>query len=169
MFEPLKTYFKTAEKCPVAVSRFFRNSTSMFWLHFIDSQLQLSNESILKVEGSKNPAFEIAAEIRLLHVKVSNRKNLSFIPPKAKAELVEPKISREKQTEVKNFVTHFYLALNEYLELWAKSLDGTEVFDWMSLHEPPAWTKVEASLNYAALKGGDKIDGEFLRFNENKQ
>lgn len=162
----MKAYFKTAESCPVAVSRFFRDSTSIFWLHFIDSQLQLSNESILKVESSKSSAFEIAAEIRLLNGKVSNRKNLMFIPPKAKVELMEPKMSHEKQVEVKKFVVQFYLALHKYLELWSKSLDGTEVFDWMNLNEAPAWSKVEASLEYVTLKGVDKIDGEFLRFHE---
>lgn len=138
----------------------------MFWLHFVDSQLQLSNESILKVEGSKGSAFEIAAEIRLLNVKVSNREKLLFIPPKAKDELTEPKVSEEKQVETKQFIARFYSALHKYLELWAKSLDGTEVFDWMSLSEAPAWSKVEASFNYAAHKGVDKIDGEFLKFHE---
>lgn len=159
MFEPLKEYFRTAEICPVAVSNFFKDKTSMFWLYFIDSQLQLSNDSILKVEGSKSSSFEIAEEIRMLHGKVLNRKDLQFIPMKASQEL--HKLSTDKKVEVKRFVDKFYLALNNYLQLWRMSLDGTEVFSWMALEEPPNWSKVEESLSFAILRGGGSIDGEF--------
>lgn len=162
MFEPLKEYFRNAANCPEAVKCFFKDTSgTMFWLHFVDSQLQLSNESVLKVEGSTETSFEVAEEIRLLHVKVSNRKDLQMIPTKAKSELL--KLSAAKQVEVKNFVHKFYSALHEYLNLWKNSLDGTEVFHWMALKEPPNWTKVEASLNYAALRGGDKINGKFIQ------
>lgn len=55
-------------------------------------------------------------------------------------------MSYEKQVEAKNYVAQFYFTLQKYLELWAKSLDGTEVLDWMNLNEAPACSNVEASL-----------------------
>lgn len=163
MFDPLKRFFSTADSCPVAISAFFENSASLFWLNFIENQLDLSNESILRVESSKGTCFEIAGEINVLKTKMKNRKSLNFIPRKAKEELKN--LNDEDQQTVLKYAKNFYDTVVTYLELWSSSMDGTECFAWCSLFEKPKWEEVQSSFNYAVEKVGkmveDKINGEF--------
>lgn len=160
MFEPLREYFKKSEKCPVTVSHFFDQGSSFFWLIFLENQMELCNETILKIEKSKCASFEIAEEIRMLQGKISNRKELKFIPMKARVEY--NKLSEDEKFLALRFVDRFYSSLCEYLKLWSKSLDGTEVFYWMTLNEAPTWQKIEPSVHYAMAKVGDKINGKLI-------
>lgn len=92
MFLPLKEFFKKDPKCPPTIEDFFPNSSTLFWLQFIENQLEVFNSSILRMETTKGSAFEIAAETKLLREKMTNRMNLKFIPRAAKFELTKLKI-----------------------------------------------------------------------------
>ena len=49
---------------------------------------------------------------------------------------------KESEKEcARNVVNKFYAVLNEYLEKWSKSLDGTEIFCWMDLTSIPVLRK----------------------------
>lgn len=99
MFLPLKEFFKKDPKCPPAIGEFFNNQTSLFWLHFIENQLDTFNKSILRVETTKGSAFEIAAETKLLREKMTHRKNLKFVPRAAKDEMIKLKNDTNQHIE----------------------------------------------------------------------
>lgn len=45
----------------------------------------------------------------------------------------------------------------EYLELWDKSLDGSEIFTWMMLNKCPEWKEVEESFDFVSERYGEGI------------
>lgn len=159
MFEPLKNFFETASSCPVSVRRFFDDNSALFWLHFIDSQLQLSNDSILKTETKHIAAFEVAAEISELRKKIEHRKKVLYIP---NACTMYEQFTEVEKEVVKLYAEKFYSTLSNYLEKWSKSLDGAEVFGWMALTIVPDWEKdIKPSLLYASKRiGNEKIDAD---------
>jgi hypothetical protein len=158
MFEALKTFFMRADKCPITIKTFFDEPTSLFWLHFIENQLQVSNESILKIETSKGACFEIAAEVEILRKKMKNRQQLKFIPRKALEEL--RKFSESVQQTMRNYIVGFYDSIVDYLNLWSKALDGTETFSWMMLVEIPTWDDVGRSLDFAVSRTGNMVESK---------
>lgn len=159
MFLPLQTYFEAGDDCPVSIQRFFADTHSLFWLHFIDGQLSLSNKYVLKTETKKSAAFEVAAMIKELRDVVGARAQQKFIPVSAR-ELLE-EFSQVQKTAVMKYVSSFYKELVTYLEKWSQSLDGTEIFGWMNLTCVPDWENdVEPSLNYAIAHGASQIDAD---------
>lgn len=64
----------------------------------------------------------------------------------------------------RRFMKKFYEALGEYLENWSETLDGTEVFSWMSLTSAPDWTEhIKPSLQYFVKHFGEgEIDSDDL-------
>lgn len=137
MFEPLKTFFKTASNCPRTVKRFFDDETALFWLKFVEAQLSVSNKYVLKSETSDVASFEVAAEMQNLREVVERRKNDNYIP--YEAQIVFREFTAEIQEAIRTYIKTFYSSLGDYIEKWSKSLDGTEIFSWMQLIATPDW------------------------------
>lgn len=161
MFEPLKKFFSSTSSCPLAIASLFEDPTSFFWLNFVENQLEVSNESILRVESSKGACFQIAAEVNVLRNKMKNRKNLKFMPFNAKTEF--NKLPSAVQEITLKHVESFYRTVVEYLDLWSTSMDGTECFTWMSLIRKPSWDEVEISFDYAVKKLGKLVQDKINR------
>jgi hypothetical protein len=160
MFQPLLEYFRKEENAPETVVNFLRGETSLFWLKFLENQLELSNETILKIENSHGAAFEVAEEIGVLKSKVKNRKEQRFIPSKARE--IFKNFSDELQSQLNFTIEKFYWGLHDYTLRWSESLDGTEVFSWLNLVGFPRWDQIEASVDFTNKKTGEKINGDKL-------
>jgi hypothetical protein len=139
MFEPLKTFFKSASNCPRAVKRFFDDETALFWLKFVEGQLTISNKYVLKSESRDVASFEVASEMQSLQEVVERRKNDNFIPYEARVVFRE--LTPEIQEANRTYIETFYSSLADYIEKWSKSLDGTKIFSWMKLIATPDWEK----------------------------
>lgn len=163
MYEPLRTFFKQAEGSPYAVVKFFADEDSFFWLCFIENQLELSNEYVKKMETRNDASFAVSETIKMLSKKLENRRNLKFIPIKAREQL--NKRSEQKQVNLCHHVSIFYDATIAYLKLWSAALDGTECLAWMSLQQPLDWENISVSLDFMFSKIGNHvkqiIDGKF--------
>jgi hypothetical protein len=48
MFLPLKSYFKSKDKCPLFLLNFFEKSLSEIWLYFVHSQASSFHEGLKK-------------------------------------------------------------------------------------------------------------------------
>lgn len=156
MFDPLKIYFGDLDNCPVSVRRFFEDKSSLFWLHFLDSQLQLSNEYVLSTEGKKIAAFEVEAEVAKLRNKIGHREENKFIPVNAK--LLFNALSKSEKSQIRIHMKKFYTCLSTYLRKWSQSLDGAEIFNWMNLTSVPDWEKdVEPSIGYVIEHTGSNV------------
>lgn len=166
MFEPLRNYFENLNNCPATIQRFFEDEElALFWLHFLDSQLELNNDYVLRSETKKGASFEISALVSELHIRVKTRKENMFIPFKARTIFDQqlPAVMKRLETYMKKF----YTAVDSYLETWSKSLDGTEIFAWMNLTAVPAWSQdVEPSLLFAIRRIGPDVIKADLVFDE---
>jgi hypothetical protein len=160
MFQPLKEYFQKEENAPETVVNFLTGETSLFWLTFLENQLELSNETILKIENSHGSAFEVAEEISVLESKVKNRKERRFIPSTARQHFKN--FSEDLQRQLNFTIEKFYWGLNDYTIRWSQSLDGTGVFSWLNLVGFPLWNKIEASIEFTNKITGGKINGDKL-------
>jgi hypothetical protein len=163
MFVPLQNYFQTATKCPVTIRQFFDDVSGLFWLKFVDSQLSLSNEYVLKTESKTIASFEVAAEVTKLRSVVENRMQNNYLPADAEECFVD--LSHDKQNEIKKSTEMFYSELNDYLTKWSRTLDGTEVFSWMRLTSVPDWNQdVKPSVKFVQQHFGldvMKVDAMF--------
>lgn len=159
LFVPLKVYFDGLIGCPVTIKKFFANDSALFWLHFLDSQLKMSNDYVLKTETKKSSSFEVAAMVVDLLDTVQARANENFIPVNAQPLL--DNFSQAEIDDVNMYLQNFYDSLTSYLQKWSKSLDGTEIFAWMNLTVVPDWTNdVEPSFKFAQEHGAGIINGD---------
>lgn len=139
MFQPLKSYFDGLKNCPPTIQSFLSKGSALFWLKFVEAQLALSNQYVLQTESRKITSFEVAVAALKLRDNIENRQQSQYIPAEA-AELFDT-LELSEQAEIKKYVENFYSELCRYLLKWSRSLDGTEVFSWMSLFVPPDWEK----------------------------
>lgn len=139
MFQPLKEYFETSTNSPRKIKDFFTVDSSLFWLKFLESQLEISNSYVLKVESKGAAAFEVASELADLRGVIKTRQDANRIP--YEANLLFKDLSEIKKADIKQDVQLFYSSLSNYLEKWSKSLDGAETFAWMKLNSVPNFEK----------------------------
>ena len=161
MFEPLKQYFLGLEKCAPVIRSFFNNAQGKFWVLFIVNQLKNISDSIKLIEASSTTSFEAFDELATLKVKLINRMNCTFLPTAAQSEY--EKFDKRTQESIKDKVRDFYSTTIEYIDLWEKSVDGSEVFSWIILRKYPAWNDVEKSFKYAEDRYGKEIQSKIDR------
>jgi hypothetical protein len=135
------------------IQKFFKMETAFFWLCFVESQLTLSNKYVLETESRKIAAFEVFKKISDLREVIQKRKSNKYIPDKALKHFLL--LSVEVQEETKEFMANFYEELLDYLENWSHSLDGAEIFSWLSLNFLPDWENdVKPSVKYIQARHG---------------
>lgn len=163
MFVPLKNYFQGLKNCPPTIKRFFDDVSGLFWLKFVDSQLALSNEYVLQTESKEIASFEVAAKAFKLRDIIQNRSQSDYIP--AEADELFDGLANSMKENAKLHMKNFYSELNDYLQKWSRSLDGTEIFQWMTLDALPDWEKdIKPSLKYVQQRfaiDAIKIDSAF--------
>jgi len=92
------------------------------------------------MESSSKTAFEAFDEIQLLKLKLINRRRCSFIPTASVIEF--EKLNESIQNMLKEKIDEFYATIIDYITLWEKSIDGSEVFVWIILRKCPEWDDV---------------------------
>lgn len=86
LFLPLKSYFLSAEKCPIYTQNFFENDI----LENLFTAKRLYFMSVLKkIEGDKVTAMQVSNTIRDLCKKLETRLNESFVPLIIRHELTK--------------------------------------------------------------------------------
>lgn len=153
MFEPLKEYFDSLKtKCPPKIKQFFALDSNKFWLQFLNNQIQMINEAILKFERSDIAVFEISFELRLFKDKIKNRLQFAYLSREARQKLL--RLDTDTQTAGQKSVKEFYEEIIDYLDRWGESLDGVENFEWMSMYKSPDWSQIEATYNFIIERHG---------------
>ncbi|CAI6363854.1 unnamed protein product [Macrosiphum euphorbiae] len=67
MFQPLKNYFLSIDKCPNILKEFFENPSSELWLYFMHAQSATFHQAVLKIEGQNVSAIDAANEINTVY------------------------------------------------------------------------------------------------------
>lgn len=156
MYQPLKNYFLSIEKCPQILKNFFEDPTSELWLYFLHAQSASFHQAVLKIEGQTLSAIEAAKEIKQLKDGLAQKETNQFLPFTVRSLMVKLKDSGINIDDefVKSTATEFYKTSREYLEQWTwfftKEL---EIFYWADLKKVPAWEDVQKSLDVLIEKG----------------
>jgi hypothetical protein len=130
IFDRLKPYFLSSDKCPKLLFDFFFNLEIELYLKFLYGTLQLFNNVVLKLEVNSITATEAFQTYSQLICQLQERKTHKFIPSSAKELLCTLKENNDVQEQkffssVDNFII-------QYLELWRNSFDKICKFRWMT-------------------------------------
>lgn len=63
IYDPLKSYFLSQDKCPRILEEFFEKGSSKIWLEFVHNQAALFQNAVKFIEGDKISVIEVANEI----------------------------------------------------------------------------------------------------------
>lgn len=154
MFQPLKNYFLSIDKCPNILKEFFENPSSEMWLYFLHAQAASFHEVVLKIEGQNVSAIESAKEINRLRDNLALKENTIFLPHVVRNLL--GKLQEEAavdQQNVRTAAAEFYKTSREYLEQWCQFNKELEVFEWANLTKVPTWEEGQKVLDLLITQG----------------
>ena len=152
MFDGLRAYFLSQEKCPVMLRNIFQNSCLKLWLSFARDQVSTFQACIGQIKKGNILATEVAMTIENLLNNLKLKKQERFVTSDVKKQLeilVESgEIAEEKFFEV---VESFYDTSLQYADKWICSLGNTDKFKWILLNKTPAWKEIGDSINHEIL------------------
>lgn len=168
MYQSLKNYFLSIEKCPQILKTFFENPASELWLYFLHGQSASFHQAVLKIEGQTLSAIEAAKEINLLKDNLAQKQASQFLPFTVRSLMVKLKASGTYIDEVfvKSTATEFYKTSREYLEQWTWFTKELDIFNWADLNKVPAWEEVQGALDTLIEKGYLDSDKDTEVFDE---
>ena len=80
LFEPLKSYFLSLEKCPKILQSFFENELAEVYLYFVHSQASIFQNTVLKIEGNNISWAEVNIALTELKGQLESRLEHTFVP-----------------------------------------------------------------------------------------
>lgn len=145
MYEGLKSYFLSQDKCPHVLYEFFNNRKHFVFFLFLKAQLKMFSDAILRIEREEATGFEVKKEIDVLIMKLNMRQKEFFLTGDVKEEL-KTLLEEDLITEdlFKKYIGDFYTTAIEYIKEW--SSDQFSVFtkmEWVSLNISSfTWEKI---------------------------
>lgn len=148
MFDGLRSYFLSQEKCPVMLRKLFEDPCLKLWLSFARNQVSTFQIYISLIERNNISATEVAMNIENLSNNLESRMNESFITKDVKKQLTVLVDSGEiTEAAFLKVIKHFYETSLEYINKWKCSLGNAEQFKWVLLRKMPEWKEIQDSLN----------------------
>lgn len=149
LFDPLRTYFLSIEKCPKILKDFFENEVSEIMLFFVHNQAVLFSSAIKKIEKNNIPIAEVVNIINDLKDMYISRYNENFVPMTVgasikKLEESKPGITRSCSKEM----LIFYKTCFEYLEQWTRRLCDFSNLEWTLLRKQINWNDVQETIKF---------------------
>lgn len=144
MFQPLKSYFLSIDKCPNILKTFFENPSSELWLYFLHAQAATFHQAVLKIEGQNVSAIESTKEINRLRENLALKESSIFLPHAVRNLMVKiQETDAAAVQKVKSAAAEFYKTSKEYLEQWCQFNADLQVFEWANLTKVPMWDEVQ--------------------------
>ena len=134
MYDGLKSYFLSQDKCPTLLKAFFNDQNSLLWLKFLQSQLKIFSATVMKIEGDNILATEVAEELDMLRQKIMTRKIENF--QTLKMTSIISKLKDEGDFDEKEFLDTTHLFYNTFLEYLNKRIyhfQPLKAFHWIKL------------------------------------
>ncbi|XP_051167012.1 uncharacterized protein LOC127285186 [Leptopilina boulardi] len=146
LFNALKSYFLSLDKCPNDIRNFFNDESSELWLLFIHNQAALFSNTVVNLEGQKVTIMETCRIINDLKRKLSDREENGFLPLTMRQKLnfliEEGQINEEW---FKSQVKLFYNNCLSYLDSWSEDVQIGNSFNWVLLSTVPQWEEVSVT------------------------
>lgn len=119
MFEGLKSYFLSIEKCPAISKFFFENPLSLLLTIFLRTQCELFFNTIKSVETANLSIVEVKSQIDTLLLKIKSRNINNFMTIK-ETELLNNLRDESILTQniYNNFRTNFFDTCSDYITEW---------------------------------------------------
>lgn len=122
LFEPLRLYFLSLDKCPKILESFFNNEISEILMYFVHNQASIFHKTIQKIEGEHISATEVSLILNDFILQYKSRFEEKFLPLIIKRKLSDleesnPGITKKFIKEVQNF----YQTCFQYIEEWSKT------------------------------------------------
>lgn len=149
MFLPLKSYFLSLEKCPVAIRSFFENEASEVWLKFLHNMASVFHGTIKTIEQETLNVMEVAEILKNLKNKLQERITSEYLPLVLKDDL--SKLEEAGQIQKRWFLAHvlnFYSTSFKYIDHWTEQFNHVSQFNWVLLKSAIVWDEVQQNLNY---------------------
>ncbi|XP_078495454.1 uncharacterized protein LOC144750537 [Ciona intestinalis] len=146
MFEALKSYFKSQERCPTIISKCFTEPAQELYLTFVHGELEYFNKIMLKMERQKTSAVDVANIFMELKFNLHEKKVNNFVPYRAKCLL--EKLEKEGEIDVRVFLTEvrdFYEKCESYLNGYSDIYEDVVPHLWMNLSEDLSWPLIRGS------------------------
>lgn len=163
MFDGLKSYFLSLEKCPNILEKFFSSRITLLWLKFLADQLEIYYNTIKQLEGNDVSMVEVSLLINDLTEKLTSQKNSRFLTSevtKILEDLVDEGIISHH--EFYQVFDDFFDACINYVNKWNRSNANLNKFCWICVKEVPKWSDVENSLIFFSNQ-----DKNLITLNEN--
>ncbi|BFZ18203.1 hypothetical protein BsWGS_21242 [Bradybaena similaris] len=148
MYEPLKSYFLSQDRCPHILFCFFNDRTSFIYLLFLKTQLKLFSQATMEIEKEDRTAFEVKHHINILIMKLAMRHSEVFLTSDVQAEmrsLVDEGVMTSDSFQT--MVLQFYTTAMEYIREWShEPLGMCAKMEWASLRVPFSWENIIESL-----------------------
>jgi len=143
MFEPLKSYFLSENKCPTALKDFFNNPVAECWLLFAHVQAASFHEAVLEVERQNISMVEVGVALHKLQTTIRARKDNKFVSANVRTLL--DRLEHDGLVNVSQFmnvVDDYYQTGIDYLEQWSGHFHDVKDFQWTTLTTVPQWNEV---------------------------
>lgn len=166
LFDALKSYFLSQDKCPKAIKSFFDHPLAKAYLLFVKSQMKVFQTSILKIEAADISIIEVSNILNDTLQKMNERRDISFKTIDVQAEITASDLDNSDRVlhTFNKDVDEFYLACTQYLDKWLKSFDDVSVFTPMTLITVPKWEEFEAICSF--LKGRQIVIDDNMLFDQ---
>lgn len=149
IFDPLRSYFLSQDKCPRIIEDFFQNDCSKLWLEFVHNQAAVFQNSVKVIESDKISISEVANEIENLKFLCQERFRTNYLPLTIRKSL--SKLEEEGSINRSDFMKHtqmFYKNCFDYLEEWTVQLRDIEHLKWTTLTKELIWDDVQKSYDF---------------------
>lgn len=167
LYEPLKSFFLSEEKCPVVLRKTFEDPTTELWLTFIHSTMSLFHDTIKSLEGQDRCAVESAEILNTLKTKLSARHEEDFVPVMVKKQIKElERAGVITQASYFKVARTFFDASVQYLHAWGKHIDDLKDLQCLLLKRVPARSDIEKTVELLNIKCPNVTIDEDALFDE---
>ncbi|XP_051883018.1 uncharacterized protein LOC127576542 isoform X1 [Pristis pectinata] len=147
IFEGLKIYFLSQEKCPTLLKYMFNDPCTKLWLAFASKQIAVFQKAVEVIEKNESSVTEVALQIRALRESLAERLREKSVTSDTKI-LLQCLVEDGEITEGKfyNAVENFFSTALSYLDQWKPAFECTELLEWALLRNMPQWDDIQSSL-----------------------
>ncbi|XP_074857908.1 uncharacterized protein LOC142017138 [Carettochelys insculpta] len=147
IFDGLKAYFLSQDKCPTMFKKVFSDPCTKLWLAFATKQIVIFQKTVEAIEKNDSSVIEVALHIRALQNNLAERLRERYITSHTKI-LLQPLVERGEinKQEFYNAVENFYSTSLMYLEHWKPAFENIEKLEWALLRSMPVWDDIQSSL-----------------------
>lgn len=167
IYQPLRSYFLSLERCPTILKKFFENEMSEIILYFVHCQASFFQKTIQQIESNNISAVEVSIILSDFVSQYKLKFESEFIPIVVKNKLStleesNPGIKNRFINEIKNF----YKICYEYVEEWMVHFNHIDCFKWTLLNYEIIWNDISLTIEYLAKEFKDILIDDNSLFEE---